>query len=219
MKSNQILIALALAVSTGLSAQSGWTVVEANLGVASVQGEMQDNFASLNNFAPSFSLSVHHRASKSRHFSLGGSLQSYSLNQSYSGNKNWLEGHQTQGYGTTALVSARLLMTGRDDVRFMKGAFYAYLEGGVGATFATVSSTYPPPVVYGKFTDYSEYQSDLALSAGAAFGMQYYFTQNWGMNLRLSGMYADTDLLDGIEGITDTNDYLWSASLGLLFAF
>lgn len=203
------------------NAQS-WTVTEINLGTVSVLGEMQDSRIGVNQLNPQLSVSLHTRGARSRRVSYGGSINTYLLNMAYAdGDKNWLEGHYTTGRGINALASIRLLLTGRDDMRFMKGAFITYIEAGAGAHYFEVQSTYPPDLALDKTSPTADrpVQKEFAPAAGVAIGFQYFISQNWGVNLRLNGQYIASDIVDGVEGTTGIDDMMLSSSVGMIYAF
>ncbi|NVK26625.1 MAG: hypothetical protein HWE14_01210 [Flavobacteriia bacterium] len=217
MKKSIVTILSLLALSFTTNAQR-WTEVEVFGGTSFIQGEMQDNAVGFNSIRPTFGAAIHTRANKSNFMSFGGSFNTYSMNTAYAGDKNWLTGHSVEGMAYQAQLSMRLLMTGRDDMRFMKGAFITYLEAGVGAHFASFRSTYPPDLFVQKTDIDRPTQSVVAPMASGTLGFQYYINYKMGINFRLSGQTAGTDYLDGIAGITDANDYLLSATLGMTFA-
>ncbi len=136
----------------------------------------------------------------------------------YDGDRNWLNGHQTEGAGVSAIASARVLLTGRDDMRFMKGALITYFEGGVGGMYGSYRTTYPPVTTLNKTEIDRPTQNFASFIGSASFGIQYYFDYKTGINFRFNGLATNTDELDGIAGITDKNDYQWNVSVGMLFA-
>ncbi len=192
-----------------------WTEVEINTGVTSVLGEMQDMTVGFNALNPAASVSLYTRANKSDRWAFGGTFSYTSMYMAYQGNKNWLMDHETQGHGYSAIIGTRLLLTGRDDMRFMKGAFITYLEAAGGGHIANFKSTYPPMVSPQKTEIDKPTESVFTPIGSATLGFQYYFGYKIGVSLRFSGQVTNTDYLDGIEGITDANDYLLSAMAGV----
>ncbi|TNE28444.1 MAG: hypothetical protein EP346_09295, partial [Bacteroidetes bacterium] len=209
MKKSILISSLVLGLSVLSFGQRRFTVLEVNGGISAIQGDLQDQIIGFKNVNPSFSVTMHTRASKSRSFSIGGGVELNTLNHFYSSpSRSYYDQTEVEGYHFNAQVSGRLLLTGRDDVRFMKGAFYTYLEGNAGMSYISVQSTYPPAETFSKLGEGVETHTEYKPSVGAALGFRYYLTYNLGVNLRLSGKYVASDLLDGVEGITDVNDYL-----------
>ncbi|KAB2814510.1 hypothetical protein [Phaeocystidibacter luteus] len=217
MKKTAAILFSLVALSFTANAQR-WTEVEVYGGTSFVQGEMQESAIGFNSLRPTFGAAIHTRANKSNFMSFGGSFNTYSMNTTYMEDKNWLSGHSVEGMAYQAQLSMRLIMTGRDDMRFMKGAFLTYFEAGLGAHFASFRSTYPPDVIVKKTDIDRPTQTVVAPLASGTLGFQYYFNYKMGINFRLTGQAAGTDYLDGIQGITDANDYLMSATLGMTFA-
>lgn len=215
----KLVVVFALIFGSVQAVAQSWTVFEANLGAQFVQGEMVDGFSKFNQPNALFTASIHTRGAKSRRMSYGGSVSAYTMNATYVGEKNWLNGHSTEGLGYNVLASARYLITGRDDMRFMRGAFITYIELGGGAHFASYRSTYPPNYDANKTDIDRPTNTVFAPAISGALGFQYFITQNWGVNLRVNTQYTASDELDGIEGITDVNDYLFASSLGMIYAF
>lgn len=99
-------------------------------------------------------------------------------------------------------------MTGREDMRFMKGAFLTYLESAAGAHLTSFQSTYPPAVGDALSAPNLTTQTEVTPIATATLGFQYYFDYDLGVHMRLSGSATGSDNLYGVTGITDTKDYL-----------
>lgn len=215
-------IMLCFGVMTTVSAQN-WNELELSIGVQAVQGEMADVMPHGSSLNPLWELQLHTRGAKSDAFSYGGSISAYTMSMYYDGQKNWLKGHSTLGYGINAMASMRLLMTGRDDFRFLKNAFFAYLELGAGGHYINFRSTYPEDIEAVKGGEVDEPTADLtsefAPAVGLALGFQYYIDHDWGVNLRLNGQYVHSDHMDGIQGITDINDFLHGATVGVIYGF
>lgn len=209
-----------LMFSTASIAQSSFTVVEASTGVMAVQGEMQDHLVGINEMNSVTTLAIHTRAYKSKRVSFGGSVSFYTTYMNYTGDKGWLEGHSTNGVGFNPQLSTRILLTGRDDMRFMKHAFVTYLELGAGAHVISNRSTYPPNTDFTK-VPVVEGENDLhvAPSVGMSLGFRYFIGYDWGITFRCNGQYINSDYVDGIVGITGTKDYQWSSTIGMMYAF
>src|SRR5690606_21110721 len=87
----------------------------------------------------------HTRPAKSNRFSFGGSVSGYSMNMSYEGQKDWLDGAITTGYDLNAMLNMRLLLTGRDDFRFLNRAFFTYFEAGAGVHYMRYRTNFSLP--------------------------------------------------------------------------
>lgn len=220
MKKAFLISSFVLGLSALSFGQGRYTVLEVNGGISTIQGDLQDQLIGFKNVNPNFSVTLHTRTAKSRNFSIGGGIEMNMLNHYYSNpDKSYYDQTEAEGYHFNAQVSGRLLLTGRDDVRFMKGAFYTYLEGNAGVSYVNIQSTYPPAETFSKLGEDVETRTEYKPSVGAALGFRYYLTYNLGINLRFSGKYVASDLLDGVDGITDVNDYLLTSSIGMSYAF
>ncbi len=218
MKKSVLSLFAILLIGSTANAQR-WSELEISTGVYSVLGEMQDVNLGMNALNSSTLISYYTRAHKSDRWAFGGSVGFNTMNMQYDGTKNWLNGHETQGYGVNAMLGARLVLSGRDDMRFMKGAFITYLEAAGGGHLASFRSSYPPMVSSPKEeTADSPRQMEFAPVGTATLGFQYYITYKIGVNLRLSGTLSNTDYLDGIQGITDAKDYAVAALAGVSIA-
>lgn len=219
MKSLKITLFAILGLSLTSQAQS-WTELEVNAGTYLVQGEMQITEVGVNNINPVLSVSLHTRAHKSNSFAFGGSISSFTMQGDFNDNsKEWLSGHEVSGMGFNAQASIRYIMTGRDDMRFMKGAFLTYIEGAAGAQMISFQTTYPPATGDNLSNSTLVRLTEVTPIATATLGMQYYIDYNWGVNMRLSGSATGSDQLDGVVGVTDTKDYIWMATVGVSYAF
>lgn len=217
---NKALLIITLSFGLSFVSQSqSLTEIEVNAGVMAIQGEMQPSIGGINDVNFLSTVSVHSRANNSDAFAFGGSLSAFTLSQDYNNSdKEWLTDHRSEGYGYNAVASLRYIMTGRDDMRFMKGAFITYIEAGAGAQFISYRTTYPPLVSENKNTIDRPTQNLVTPVGTATLGFQYYFDYNMGINFRVSSMMTNTDEFDGVVGMTDKNDYVLSATMGLLIA-
>lgn len=219
MKYLKITIAAVFGISLSASAQS-WTELEVGLGAYSIQGEMQKQIVGFDNLNPVLTASIHTRPHKSSKFAFGGSMSAFTMQGDFSSDsKLWLQGHNFSGSGLNAQASMRYIMTGHKDMRFMKNAFLTYIEGAAGAHMISFQSTYPPGTSDNLNAPQESNEIIVTPIGTATLGFQYYFDYNFGVNLRLSGSVTGSDQLDGVEGITSTNDYIWAATVGMTYAF